>query len=256
MMSNVTAIIKTFLRDSYMMECVRSLKEKYPNIKIFVYDDGIKYLEKDKFMKRYVDLYVKGNFDTALTKARNDLLAKVETPYFLVGDDDFWYKDTKKLDRMVKLLKLADIVGGTVKQAGEIRHYEGFYNEKDGGLEWEKLKHGEVLPVYEGLRYHPVDFTFNFFVAKTEIRDKVKWDENIKVAYEHSDFFLNAKKSGLKVLYTPDVIVEHKPEHVIFKDESKEEYDKYRMRKSDRDYALKKWGYKYYKDINGHIDKL
>ena len=67
-------------------------------------------------MKQYVDLYVKGNFDTALTKARNDLLAKVKTPYFLVGDDDFWYENTTKLDRMVKLLKLADIVGGSVKQ--------------------------------------------------------------------------------------------------------------------------------------------
>ena len=78
----------------------------------------------------------------------------------------------------------------------------------------------------------------------------LRWPTNIQI----SSF--QRKKAGLKVLYTPDVIVEHKPPHVVFKDESKEEYDKYRMRKSDRDYALKKWGYKYYKDINGHIDKL
>ena len=61
---------------------------------------------------------------------------------------------------MVKLLKLADIVGGAVKQAGEIRHYEGFYNEKNGGLEWEKLEHGKVLPVYEGLLISPGRFYF------------------------------------------------------------------------------------------------
>jgi hypothetical protein len=48
---DVTALIKTFLRDEYLFTCVLSLHLHYPNIKIFVADDGYCSDEKEARLK-------------------------------------------------------------------------------------------------------------------------------------------------------------------------------------------------------------
>jgi hypothetical protein len=39
-LADVTALIKTFLRDEYLFTCVSSLRLNYPNLRIIVADDG------------------------------------------------------------------------------------------------------------------------------------------------------------------------------------------------------------------------
>ena len=48
-LTQVNAIVKTFLRDEHMMKCVESIETHYPEIQIVLVDDGYATDEKSKF---------------------------------------------------------------------------------------------------------------------------------------------------------------------------------------------------------------
>ena len=214
-MKSCTAIIKTFLRDDYFFECYRSLKETYPDIKALVADSGNDSEVKTKFIEDNKVNYYKLPFDSGICVGRNTLIKKVKTKYVLIGDDDFKYTDTAKVQEMIDFLEANpeyDLIGGRIKENGKVRDYQGFMNIKGTTFNLEKLE----LIDYEhcdksGLDYKPCDITFNFFVARTKAVKQVLWDEKIKVRYEHSSFFMDFKSAGHKVAFSPDPIVIHKP---------------------------------------------
>lgn len=246
-MENVTAIVKTFLRDEYLEVCLKSLRETYPKIRILVADDGRLTHAKTAMVHRYANEYYKMPFDSGIPKGRNFLIDKVKTKYVLIGDDDFKYDPQTGVEKMVDTLEQRtdiDIVGGRVREKGEVKNYQGSFYDDPTHLRFVPITSDCVVTC---------DFVFNFFLARTRrIRD-VGWDENIYVAYEHSDFFLSAKQHGLTVAYHPYVIVEHRPPVNLA---HREEYATYRNRKSDKEYWFKKHGYDYVIDIHGYKDTL
>jgi hypothetical protein len=53
------------------------------------------------------------------------------------------------------------------------------------------------------------DLVENFFIARTQrVRELGGWDDRLKIA-EHAEFFIRAKRLGLKVGYTPLSAVDH-----------------------------------------------
>jgi len=56
-----------------------------------------------------------------------------------------------------------------------------------------------------------VDIALNFFIGETDKVRAVGWDDDLKLA-EHTDFFLRAKRAGLRVWYEPGMVAEHCPE--------------------------------------------
>ncbi len=253
--SDITVILKHFMRDGYVYECVKSIRSHFPNIKIFVSDDGPDSELRREFYEKNVDYYEFLPFDSGLPAGRNSLLQKVKTPFFLIGDDDFFYDERSDISKLRKLMDISDIAGGVIRENEIDKHYEGVF-EREGNryLKWKKLVPSIPFDEYEGVRYKRCDFTFNFFIAKTSIFNAVRWDEHIKISYEHSDFFLSAFEAGLQVVYCPDVFVTHKPKHVSVPDSGA--YMNFRRRKNDRQYFLKKWGFETYIDINGFHDQL
>ena len=250
-MQNVTAIVKTFLRDECLFKCVASIREQYPLMKIIVVDDGNTTEKKKAFCKKHDAKYLTMSFDSGLPAGRNLALEHVDTEYVLIGDDDFIYRneDVRKLERM---MDICDIAGGRVVESGEVKNYQGTYRENNDGkeLQWVAAdieECGEHLEV----RFRPCNFTFNFFLGRTAQIREVLWDDQIKVAYEHSDFFISAWKKGLRVVCCPDVLVEHDRSF-----EPTEKYKEHRFRRSDREYFLKKWGYTTYRDIRDVVDSL
>lgn len=241
---DVTAVVKTFRRDAYLRECLASLKRQYPDISLIVVDDcGDEH--NRELVEGHGGTFLSMPFDSGLPAGRNLALKHVTTPYVLIGDDDFYYEN-QDVVKLVELMGDADIAGGRVKENGLVSDYQGTFEEHDGVLHW--------VPIERRQTY--CHFVFNFFVAKTEVlRNIGGWDENIKVAYEHSDFFINAWKKGVHVTFCPDALVTHKPEHVILTELEKANYAQFRLRSNDRDYFLAKWGYKAYIDIHGHEDK-
>lgn len=259
--SKVTAIIKTFLRDEYFFECVRSLREAYPKIKIVVADDGYCDARKKAFVEEYCDDYVRMPFDVGLPAGRNLLVEKyAKTPYVLIGDDDFLYTKDTNLEALYDLMDVCDLAGGRVKEKGKLRNYQGFIEFQGDHLNYTKLTDKDPADMPQefwdktktGTRYKHCDLTFNFAIMKREIFKKALWDENIYVAYEHSDFFISVKNAGFKTAFTPDACVIHKPEHVQIKNIA--EYKTYRSRKSDKKYFFNKWKIKTASDMNNNPD--
>jgi len=170
----VTFIIHTFKRPKCLGVLLRSIKRFYPEQKVLVYDDS----EADK----------------GLSWGRNHLVSQVKTPYYLLLDDDFEFTRETKIELLLKKIKNHDIVGGALREDGVIRYYEGRYELKDGHLK------------YIQSTEEPLDFVFNFFLAKKEVSG---WDNRLKLA-EHTAFFFT-NKGKWKIGYESRCIIEHKP---------------------------------------------
>jgi len=252
----ISVFIKTFLRDEYLYKCVNSIRKVYPKFKIFIVDDGLQDKKKDKFYKK---LRKEGHkvwlfpFDCGLPIGRNFVANQIKSKYLLISDDDFFFTKISGIEKMAKILDSnpnIGLVGGRVKENGEIKNYQGYIKRQKDGFIYTKLE----LKNYKkskGVRYKLCDITFNYALIRKEVFKKVLWDTNIKVAYEHSDFFLKVKDAGWDIAFTPDCVVIHKPK---LKKEVHTQYNLYRNRKNDRDYFFKKWKIKWTIDMNGYKD--
>ncbi len=257
-MKNITAIIISFLRSGYTKACIKSLKEQYPDIKIIVGENGEFDISIATLCQEVGAKYIQLPYDSGVCYARNALVKLVETEYILVGDDDFFYTGEAKIEQMKNFLEQYrefDLIGGRVEQDGVVRNYQGTFEKFDDHFETYGLKVEETefkigkLENGDQLLYYPVDLTFNFFVARTEIVKQVLWDEEIKVAYEHFSWFYDFKCAGYKVAFTPEAKVIHKPHDI--NPEEKPEYKDFRCRKQDKERFFEKYAIDYFIDING-----
>lgn len=253
-MKNCTAVIINFLREPYLWKCVESLRDTYPEVNILVGENGYYNKERKKKLKKMGAEYIEVAFDAGVCKGRNVLVDQVKTEYTLVGDDDFFYDKKANIKEAIEFLERhpeIDLVGGRIIEGEIVRNYQGFMDLRDGVLKYTMLDLSQFEN--DGINYKQCDITFNFFVARTKLLQKVKWDEGIKVAYEHSDYFLALKNYGAKVVFSPDMLVVHKP---FIKEKISEEYQKFRLRKSDKKYFFKKHKLNYAIDFNGRHDTI
>lgn len=240
---DTTAIIKTFLRYDCLRACVDSLRESYPDMTIFIADDGK--LDENEILY-YVGLenvfYWAGDFNQGLSYGRNFLINRVKTKYVLIGDDDFVYDKDSGLEKMLDLLDIYDIVGGSIRGSND---YQGIFERVD-----ETLTIKPIVPDYkirDEVEYADSDIVYNFFVGKTDKVLEVSWDNKIKVIYEHLDFFLRAKTLGVSVGYTPNASIEHRRK-------THYDYEDYRWQKSDKKHFFDKWGLRTIIDMEGRIE--
>jgi glycosyltransferase involved in cell wall biosynthesis len=244
----VTALIKTFLRDDYLFTAVSSLRRYYPEIKIIVADDGYCSDEKELRLKEAgVSKYIALPWNRGVSRGRNALIDACETPYCLIGDDDFYYTEEARLGDMVKMMEVADLAGGALRYMNALQHYEA-------NLEWvpesKGLIHREInrnYLTYEGIQYGEADLTFNFFVTKTTLARRVRWEESIQVIFEHEDFFMAGYERGMKVVYCPNSIVTHRKVELP----TIPEYEKIRWNRQDQNKFFKKWDLNFVEDVQG-----
>jgi len=256
-MKNTTAIIINFLREPYLYECLRSLKAKYPDINVLVGENGEYTKEKKKKIEAFKNVkYIEVEYDAGVCKARNKLVSLVKTKYVLVGDDDFKYYEKSDIDKMERFLdenENFDLIGGRIVEGGTLRNYQGFIRQYDDHFKYEALDLAEGTfnrCKFTGLLYKPCDLTFNFFVARTEEVRATPWEEKIKVAYEHSTFFIDFVRNGHRVAFTPDILVIHKPvleEKLI----DTGNYLNYRFRGTDKKTFFKRFNISSVIDMDG-----
>ncbi len=255
-MKDLTALVVTMMRDEYLFKCISSLREVYPDINIVVGDNGYPSKEKKIFCEEHGAKYFELPFDCGICVGRNMLVDRIKTIYTMVGDDDFFYTPGAKVNKMLEFMRERpefDLIGGRIEEGGSVRNYQGFIDFYPGHFIYRSLELDKFKTADCGLQYKACELTFNFFVAKTEMLKAVRWDEQIKVAYEHSTFFIDAKKAGKKVAFTPDAIVVHKPP--ITKAITKEYHD-YRNRKSDKERFFSKYNLAYVVDMRGRRDSF
>lgn len=255
-MRDVTALVATICRDPYALACVESLRKQYPDMQIMVGDQNLRTDDRwDAFYKAGADKIIDLPHDCGVPYSRNEMMEFVETDYILIGDDDFYYTETANVPAMRTIAEQFDFVGGQLYQNGRVVEYQGWIDRVGSSFVYRKLPMTD-FETYKGYRYKPCNLVFNYFVANVRFADKVLWDENITVSYEHSDFFIMAKQKGLTTAFTPDSTVVHKPEHVQLSSDDMKEYLYYRLRRQDKNYFYSKWAVDSVTGFSGQEDRI
>ncbi|XP_056307839.1 beta-1,4 N-acetylgalactosaminyltransferase 2 isoform X2 [Danio aesculapii] len=180
--SQVTVLIKVFLRYKELNVLIQSIRSLYPKIKIIVADDS---LEPEKVKGENIEHYImppaQGWF-----AGRNLALSQVTTKYFLWVDDDFVFLENTNIESFVKIMEAnpeLDVVGGQVES-----------NQFSFRLEYEEGSSDE-------------DGVVNYFMGRTEAVRKVGFDPFLK-RVAHTEFFIDAL-GDLLVVTCKDLKIGH-----------------------------------------------
>lgn len=211
-LSKVNILIKTFLRDQHMIQCVRGIDRNMPDAKMVIVDDGYETREKIIF---YSALRAKGHairplpFDSGFGAKANASLAWLDRPYVLIASDDFDFSDPTVRPGVEKLVQVLEgdptvhVVSGRVNG----QPYESCL---EVGEDYAKEVPGYRSKRYiNGVTYHICDLTVNYSLIRTSIlgMDKIHWDGgDVKIGGgEHGAFFWDLKKADYGVAYVPGV---------------------------------------------------
>lgn len=238
-MNDVTCGVKTFKRPNCVRRLLDSIYYHYPEMAVVVVDDSKEpSIDPDDYPNV---TYSRMPFDSGLGAGRNQMIDLVKTKYCLYLDDDFVFTEASKIEKFRAILETdkVDLVGGFVEEKrGGSRHVRKYHGrvkvDKNGKLVYWRADYGTDSVQFEGeqLKFKLVDITLNFFLARTALLQKVKWDPKLKIN-THSDFFIRAKDQ-MRIAFCSAVGVFHQPEHPG-------DYMKFRGRKY-RPYILKKHG--------------
>ncbi len=217
----ITILIKTLEREAHLIQLLNSIQHFEFKGPIIVADDSkVPYNQSILAKFPMLDIqYINLPYDTGTAEGRNIMLNVVETPYFLLCDDDFVFDRRSRIPIMKKILKenSLDLLAGVFIQHNRKTRIGKYLLKMNLFLK----RFGWILPsnqLYEyhaGIRIKPneislfsvsytdpitiCDIAHNFFLAKTE---KVKsfggWNPILKGG-EHQNFFIRAKLAGLKI---------------------------------------------------------
>ncbi len=199
----VTILIKSCLRLDSVYRLYRSIRKNHPLTPIVIVHDLCK--EEDVYFPQDNNLKIL-NFvdDIGLSKGRNIGLESIETPYFLLMDDDFVVPPSFKLD------DVAEIFEKNNSDMMSISFYDLVFFERRYRGKYEKNADG-TLVINNTLENENLDFVLNCFIAKTQRIKNILWDDEIKLGYEHDDFFLRAKRKSLVISHYSDQKIWHLP---------------------------------------------
>lgn len=236
MLNDVTFFIKTFERPSALYRLIKTICKYYENPIILIVDDSKFPLCPDSFKKFCCRLtYHYAGYDVGLSKGRNIGIDLIDTKYFLLLDDDFFFTNKTKVEVLYGLIEKHhfDILGFDFYDYGICkRNFQGVYSQSDAVLTSHiGLSSGNI----QGIELY--DFVLNCFIGNTAFFKLNQWDEYIKIGSEHDDFFFGIKSLKPKIAHTVSVSISHYP--MVTKD-----YNNFRKSRFDFyfDYFLKKHG--------------
>lgn len=154
-------------------------------------------------------------FDCGVSAARNHLADSTPGEYKLFLDDDFVFTDRTDIDAMARLLDThprAAVVGGSVSRNGRIRNVGTMLHKHDESLV--QVVAANPFGERDGLRFRRTDCVPMFALMRGELFAELRWDEALKTAAEHFDFFLRLRQTPHLVLHAPDVTIDHPPTDV------------------------------------------
>lgn len=181
-LSDLTILIKTFLRKECLNKTLKSIRAIYKNVKILVVDDsGIE--GKSNLCDKYYNI----GFDKGLSFGRNFLVNKCNTKYSMIIDDDTVFGEKSDLYRAIRYVRKNSnkikFFGGTIPD----NKFFGCFEEKGDVL---LKKHGVVRSIESGLICY--DYIINIFICETDFLRDNPWDNDLKIL-EHAEFFYRMK---------------------------------------------------------------
>jgi hypothetical protein len=217
---NVTVIIKTFLRPDACRAAVRSWLAVVPRIPIIVVDDGG---DVTPDLSEFPSVtHMKTDFDVGLSAGRNIGVAAAGTRYVVVADDDNACTRETDLPAALDQLKQHDL--------GILGVGAYWFKESGGAL--------SIIGTTRVASFKRCDGTLNHFLGD---RERIpEWDESLKIAGEHVDYFLECRRVGVPVAATP-LLGFYRCRHAAWK--AAAAYRGYRHR-SHLHIVQQKWGYR------------
>ncbi len=232
MLRDTAVIVTTFLRDAALFRCVESIRKFYPDIAVFVGDNGRPSEAKARFMAKWNATLFPLPFDLGVSGVRNETLKRVppEYKYLFIAEDDFVFTERSRLERLRAVLDAEPQVGlcGCLLylRDGQEQHYEARM-WREGDTLYVKRVRDIAAPrvAKDGTRYSlDYDLILNAFMMRRKVWVDRPWDARFKTALEHSDFFMGLQaETKWTVAYTRDVSMTHLPEQGG-------EYGRYRAR--------------------------
>jgi hypothetical protein len=212
--------IKTFLRDAKLVKAINGIISNMPGAQIIIADDGEETPQK---YNMYSNLVHDGHkvgvypFDSGFGFKSNKIISMLDRPYLLIGSDDFDFtlEAASGVKAMIEIMEEShpgelDILSGRLNG----RTYE-FNLEDRGDTIIEHKADTNFKMMGKRPRVYLVDLTVNYSLIRREVFDKVKFDnEEIIGEGGHGAFFVDCKRAGLKVGFTPlaEINEQHEPE--------------------------------------------
>jgi hypothetical protein len=200
--------IKTFLRDAKLFKAVEGIRTNMPGAQIIIADDGDMAHEKYNL---YSDLVLCGHkvgvysFDSGFGFKSNMIVNMLDRPYLLIGSDDFDFtpKAAEGVKTMIDIMEEnpwdLDILSGRLNG----RTYEFFLEDLGDTIIEHKADTNFKMNGTRPLVYR-VDLTVNYSLIRRDVFKQVKFDnEEIIGEGGHGAFFVDCKRAGLKVGFTP-----------------------------------------------------
>ncbi len=203
----VTAIVKTFERPRSLDRLVRSIRRFYPRLHIIVADDSFRPVPIAQVEFLHLP------YDSGVSAGRNACLARVQTPYLVLLDDDNEFSRETRLEILLTTIRTFDVdlaAGSYVRCKRRLF----WIRQKPEPFVGQIKRDGQHLTITPGFRtIKPgllrCDLAHNFFIARTKaIRYMGGWANELKIN-EHAEFFVRFQEYGLKAAYCPNVTVRH-----------------------------------------------
>lgn len=202
MKSNVSIVIITKNRRDELIRCINSLlKQKFKGKKeIVVVDSSDKPLKLHGKNIKYI--YEK---EAGIAEARNIGIRNSKYDLIAFIDDDC-IVDVSCVNELVKSIKIADGVGGTVfpQKTNIIGKAVAYIGYPGGGFRWYYKAKGKLMRVKH-------ISTCNSIFRKKILEDVGFFNEKLKYGGEDTDLSKRLIKKNFILLFNPNAIVYHKP---------------------------------------------
>jgi hypothetical protein len=213
-LGRVAIMIKTFLRDGYLLACLKGIDQHFPDSTVVVVDDG---RESHPKISKYAALRDRGDaaiwlpFDSGFGDKANVAMRHIykhysEIDYVLIGSDDFEFDAGVR--RSVEMMQAVLDANPSIAVAS------GRVDDKPYEFCWDVLDEGrtlkEVFRYYgsgetAGIKFHLCDITVNFSLIRVSAMKSLGlgWDGGeIKIGGgEHAAFFLDLQRTYHQVAY-------------------------------------------------------
>jgi len=217
----IAIIIPSFMRWKKTIKEIESIEQHLDSrwYQIYIGDQWKDDSEKDQAfseLKKKGHKIIKLPYNCGLSYARNKLVKISKEPFILVIDNDFLFTEKTRLDYFIQLLlkeKNIGICGGSLDDRDWYVH--NFLWDKNNN-KFYYLKTNTNFNTYQAgflqpkLNYLYSESVLNFFLAKRECLEEIKWDNELPLA-EHSDYLYRVSKSKWQVVFVDQVKVKHQP---------------------------------------------
>lgn len=221
----VTILLKTLLRDPYLFDSIKAIRNTMPEVTILVIDDGDNHHAPAKKayaeeLRRAGSFYYFMPFDSGFGAKSNMAVWHMNQPeftteYLLIGSDDFDFKASDCRPGIEKMFTVLEHDRSVSIASGWVNSYDyDFHIEEQAPDEFEEVRlTTRPTPVQlapGGVKYQQCDLTVNYSMIRASIlgfgEQQVHWDSDVKIGGgEHGAFFLDVKRAGHKVVHVHDV---------------------------------------------------